>query len=193
MVTVSPGQDLSTLSEEELKAQITTAERELLEARTSYILRNKIIQNVLIADPVLKAIHAGSSATELETRLLPLINERDTISMVHSTLSTRDHAAKSRLATLERENEAAIAKNKNLARAMLDIANELKAEKIEEIQDVKLRAQLEKIDEDVRNARKEWRVLKSLAASVVAGSGIDWAKDPKLLELVMDEEDEIIG
>jgi hypothetical protein len=186
-------EDISELSDGELYEQIVAAEREVLDARTKHSLRNQIIQNVLIADPILKAVHAGSIATELETRLLPSINERDVISMVHNTLATKLHATNSKLATLEQENVAANARNKDLAREMLDLANDLKAEKVEEVQDARLKAQLQKLDEDVRKVRREWRVLKSLAAGVVAGSGMDWAKDPKLLELVMDEEDEMIG
>jgi hypothetical protein len=148
---------------------------------------------VLIADPVLKAVHAGSTATELEKRLLPLINERDVIAMVHSTLSTMLHTTKSKLTALELEYKDAIAQNKRSARIVLDIANSLKTEKVEEVHDARLRAQLEKLDEEIRKTRREWRVLKSLTASVIAGSGVDWARDPKLLELVMDEEDELMA
>ncbi|KAF2429177.1 hypothetical protein EJ08DRAFT_718413 [Tothia fuscella] len=182
---------LSRLSPSELQDHITAAERALLEARTSYILRNRIITNVLIADPILQAVHPGSTATELETRLLPLINERDVLAMVHNTLCTQLHDQRNRLASLERENKNAIAENKSLAGKMVRLAKGLKSEKVEEVKDAKLRAQLEKLDEEVRKNRREWRVLKSLAGSIVTGSGVNWAKDPKLLELVMDEEDEM--
>jgi hypothetical protein len=138
-------------------------------------------------------VHAGSSASSLETRLLPLINERDVISMLHNNLATRLHATNSELARLERENKAANVQNQELAREMLDLANELKADKVEEVHDARLRGQLEKLDEDVRTARRDWRVLKSLVGGLVTGSGVDWASDPKLLELIMDEEDEMVA
>jgi hypothetical protein len=111
--------------------------------------------------------------------------------MVHSVLSTRLQTTNSRLATLERDNIAAIAENKELARKMLELANELKAEKVEEVEDARWRKQLEKLEDDVKKARTEWRVMKSLVAGVVAGSGVDWVKYPKLLGLVLDEEDEL--
>jgi hypothetical protein len=191
--TIHSDEDVSELAEDELQSQMANAERELLEARTKYSLRKKIIQNVLIADPVLKAVHAGSSATELETRLLPMINERDVITMVHNDLAKKLYTTNSKLATLERENAAANDRNKDLAQEVLTLANDLKAEKVEEVQDARMRAQLQKLDEEIRKTRREWRVMKSLAASVVAGSGVDWAKNPHLLELVMDEEDEMVG
>ncbi|KAE9965048.1 hypothetical protein BLS_006002 [Venturia inaequalis] len=183
--------NISSLSDEEVQAEIKKAERELLEARSRYTLRNQIIQNVIITDPVLKAVHSGEGVTELEKRLLPLIVERDTLSMVHSVLSNKLQTANSRLATLEKENIQAIAENKELAREMLELANELKAEKLEEIEDARLRKQLEKLEEEVKKARIEWRTMKSLVAGIVAGSGVDWADDPKLLSLVLDEEDEL--
>jgi hypothetical protein len=113
--------------------------------------------------------------------------------MVHNNLAKKLHTTNTKLATLERENVAANSQNQSLAREMLDLANGLKAEKVEEVQDARLRAQLQKLDDEARKARKEWRVSKSLAAGVVTGSGVNWAKDTKLLELVMDEEDEMVA
>ncbi|QDS75443.1 hypothetical protein FKW77_003987 [Venturia effusa] len=183
--------DLSSLSDQEIQVEIKKAEHELLEARSKYILRKQIIRNVIITDPVLKAVHEGSNTTELEKRLIPLIVERDTLSMIHSVLSKDLQAANSRLAALEFDNVQAIAENKELAREMLKLAHELKAEKVEEVEDVRLRNQLEKLEEEVRKSRIEWRTMKSLVAGIVAGSGVDWANDPKLLSLILDEEDEL--
>ncbi|TLD37331.1 putative beta-glucosidase I [Venturia nashicola] len=183
--------DISSLSDQEVQAEIKKTECELLEARSKYTLKNRIIQNVIITEPVLKAVHSGEDATELEKRLLPLIIERDTLSMVHSVLSTKLQNANARLSSLERENIQAIAENKELAREMLEIANELKTEKVEEIEDARLRKQLERLEEEVKKARIEWRTMKSLVAGIVAGSGVNWADDPKLLSLVLDEEDEL--
>ena len=49
--------------EEELRDAISKAEHEAMEARADYVLRNKIIENVVIADPVLKAVHGGRDET----------------------------------------------------------------------------------------------------------------------------------
>ena len=45
---------------------LKNAERACLEARAKYILNTSIVEKVLITDPVLKAIHAGSNATPAE-------------------------------------------------------------------------------------------------------------------------------
>ena len=49
--------------EENLRDAISKAEHEAMEARADYVLRNKIIENVVIADPVLKAVHGGRDET----------------------------------------------------------------------------------------------------------------------------------
>ncbi len=50
------------VSEEEL----TTARQELLKAKATYQVRNNVIKSVLIANPILKAVHGGKNATIAE-------------------------------------------------------------------------------------------------------------------------------
>jgi len=58
--------DPDDASHDGLDEQLRLAEREALEARAGYMLRNKIIENVLVADPILQAVHTGSRATSAE-------------------------------------------------------------------------------------------------------------------------------
>lgn len=51
--------DISALSDDELQEQLTIAQREAMEAKAEYELRNRITHNVLVMDPVLKAVHGG--------------------------------------------------------------------------------------------------------------------------------------
>jgi hypothetical protein len=50
------------VSEEDIKV----AQQELLDAKAAYQVRNNIVESVLIANPVLKAVHAANDATILE-------------------------------------------------------------------------------------------------------------------------------
>jgi hypothetical protein len=124
-------------------------------------------------------------------RLLPLINERDVISMVHSSLAAKLSSKLSALAAAEKSNLSANEKNKELAQTLLDFAEEMKSQSIEEIEDPKLRAQLQELDSRVQMARRRWRIMKSVVAGMVVESGINWANDAMLRELVMDDEDEL--
>lgn len=51
--------DVSDLSDAALQEQLTVARREAMEAKAEYEIRNKITHNVLVMDPVLKAVHGG--------------------------------------------------------------------------------------------------------------------------------------
>jgi hypothetical protein len=50
------------VSEEDL----TTARQELLKAKATYQVRSNVIESVLIANPILKAVHGGKNATIAE-------------------------------------------------------------------------------------------------------------------------------
>jgi hypothetical protein len=137
---------------------------------------------------LLKAVHAAPSATP---GLLPAITDRDILSMLHADLSSKLSAAHARTTAAEREIVSVNTQNQKLARAMVELAEHLKEESTEAIEDAAMRAKLEELDKQVSAARREWRTVKSLVAGIVAGSGVDWTGDPKLLELVIDDEDEI--
>ncbi len=46
--------------------ELKIAEKDCLEARAAYILRDSIVENVLVTDPILKAVHSGINATIAE-------------------------------------------------------------------------------------------------------------------------------
>lgn len=50
------------ITEETLKE----AENAYMEARGAWILRQSVVEDVLVADPTLKAVHAGENATPTE-------------------------------------------------------------------------------------------------------------------------------
>ena len=54
------------LTDEELDSQVKIAEKECLEARATYSLKQSVVEDVLIVDPVLKAVHSGLKATPTE-------------------------------------------------------------------------------------------------------------------------------
>lgn len=58
--------ELEDLSDDTLEEHLITAEREALEARSRYLLRNKIVQSVLVTNPILKAVHGGANTSSAE-------------------------------------------------------------------------------------------------------------------------------
>lgn len=76
-----------------------------------------------------------------------------------------------------------------MAATLWDLASQLKAQDLDGIDDIELREKLERSQKESRESRRRFRILKGLTAGVVAGSGVDWARDDELRALVLDDED----
>jgi hypothetical protein len=79
-------------------------------------------------------------------------------------------------------------KNAELATMMLALAEEADTKRKEDIDDPKARQQLDELEVKMKTGRQRWRIMKETASATIAGSGIDWARDPKLLEIVLDND-----
>lgn len=78
--------------------------------------------------------------------------------------------------------------NVELAKKMLALAKEVKTHKTENIDDPKLRQKLDDLEAEMKSSRQKWRIMKGTASATIAGSGVDWARDPKLVKIVLDNE-----
>lgn len=88
---------------------------------------------------------------------------------------------------MEAEHILVARKNAELAKKMIALAEEADSQK-DDIQDPEVRAQLDELEEAVKVSRQRWRIMKGTASAVVAGSGVDWARNPTLRELVLDDD-----
>ncbi|KAH6616308.1 centromere protein H (CENP-H)-domain-containing protein [Boeremia exigua] len=182
--------NVSSLSDDDLQEQLMVAEREAMEAKAEYDLRNKITHNILVTDPVLKAVHGNGETGFAEKRLLPLLKESDTIAMVHGRLAT-DLANSSRvLIAAEQANIVANQRNRELSATMLALAEAMKLQSADDIDDPKLREQIRAVEKELKDSRKRMKTLKGIISAMIVGSGINWAADERLTELVMEDEDD---
>jgi hypothetical protein len=88
---------------------------------------------------------------------------------------------------VESEHAVKSKENVELSDRMLALAEEANTRK-EDIEDSKARKQLDELDGDVKTSRQRWRIMKGTASGTIVGSGVDWARDPNLLEIVLDED-----
>lgn len=88
----------------------------------------------------------------------------------------------------ESEHIVTARKNVELAATMVALAKEADTQRKEDIVDAKARQELDELEEATRTSRQRWRIMKGTASAIVAGSGVDWARDPKLLEIVLDKD-----
>ncbi|KAF7868645.1 hypothetical protein EAF04_005176 [Stromatinia cepivora] len=181
---ISSGDQPEEVGDEDIRK----AEKDLLESKANYSLRSKIIENVVIANPILKAVHAGSNASVIEQDLLPLIGKRDALSENLAQISNNLQSSREELMKESNENIITGRKNIELATKMMALAEEANSQGKENIQDPEVRAQLDELEGAMKNSRQRWRIMKNTASAVVVGSGVDWARDPKLLEIVLDDD-----
>lgn len=121
---------------------------------------------------------------------MPLIQARDEIDVSVTDLAAKTLSITENLKRLESENIIVARKNVDLATTMIGLADEANTQKKEDIQDLQARRELEELEEELRRSRQRWRIMKATVSGVVAGSGLDWARDPKLRELVLDTVDD---
>ena len=127
--------------------------------------------------------------TWLARKLRPRIARRDLLSIIHTNLSSSLEVTLTTQSTVETEHVMATKKNAELTQALLKIVAESKT-RPEDIKDPKLQSQLTILEKENKAGRSRQRMMKSIVSAVIAGSGVDWARDDTLRELVMDDEEE---
>jgi Centromere protein H (CENP-H) len=123
--------------------------------------------------------------------LLPRIHRRDLLSIAHTNLSSSLSNSSATLTNLETENILTSRRNVGLTKTLLDLVDEAKSQDKEYIQDQKSLSQLEVLEKELQFRRSRWRTMKNVVSAVIVGSGIDWVRDARLRQLVIDDEDEI--
>jgi hypothetical protein len=119
-----------------------------------------------------------------------LITENDTVSMVHGSLASKLLSTQQAISTAVQANIVANRKNRELSAVMLALAEEMKAQTAKDIEDPRLRDQVGAVEKELKDSRRRMTTLKGILSAMIVGSGINWAADKTLTELVMDDEDD---
>ncbi|CAN9115895.1 unnamed protein product [Alternaria alternata] len=182
--------DASATPDDLLEGRLTVAQREAMDARAEYEIRSKITHNVLVMDPVLKAVYEGEQTGFAEKRILPLVTENDTVFMMHGALTSRlAHTTRSQ-STAEHSNMTENQRHEELAETMLALAEEMKTQSAHDIEDAQLRQRVDAVDKELKDSRRRAKTLKGILSAMIVGSGINWAADEGLTELVLEDEDD---
>jgi len=118
-----------------------------------------------------------------------LVDQRDILSMAHVNLSATLQGVLNKTTATELENINCMRRNQELTSTLLGLTNQLQTQDVDSFDNVELRTQLKTLQEVTKESKRRWRIMKSLTAAVIAGSGIDWAHDDDLRELVLDDEE----
>ncbi|KAI3397487.1 hypothetical protein diail_10699 [Diaporthe ilicicola] len=171
--------------------EIAEARSQLLEAMSLYTLRNGVVHNVLITNPLLKGIHGSTSASPIEQDILPWVQARDGASHNVAAQSAEARRVLDQLTEAESQTLRAARRNRELAAEVLRLARE-EADRgragAAAGGDAAVEAQIAALEKRLAASRQKWRVMKGTASGIVAGSGVDWAADPVLRDVVLDPE-----
>lgn len=181
--------------EEDGPNEVEEARTQLLEAMSLYTLRNGVVNNVIITNPLLKGIHGSTAASPIEQDILPWVQARDSASRDVAAQSTAAKQALAQLTDVESEALRAARRNRELAAEVLRLAREADRGRMGGAAgagggggDPAAEAQIAELEGRLAASRRKWRVMKGTASGIVAGSGVDWAADPLLRDVVLDPE-----
>jgi hypothetical protein len=110
--------------------------------------------------------------------------------MVHGSQTSKLASTTRALSTAEQGNIVANQKNRELAQTMLALAEQMKSQSVQDIEDLQLRQQVDAVEKELRDSRRRAKTLKGILSAMIVGSGINWAADEGLTELVMDYEED---
>lgn len=109
--------------------------------------------------------------------------------MVHQTLENSRLSCIKSLSDAEVENIELIAKNRELVQSVLELVHDEKPWR-EEITDEKSRSQIEKLESEKETTKARYVTMKRIISAIIVASGVDWAADERLTELVLDDEED---
>lgn len=110
------------------------------------------------------------------------------MSITLTQMSKKVSTAREDLIQKQTENIIACAKNAEMAATMIALAKDASTQRKDNIRDSSSRRQLDDLEEQLKASKRKWRIMKGTASATIVGSGVDWARDPKLLEIVLDDE-----
>ncbi|CAK7210515.1 hypothetical protein SCUCBS95973_000809 [Sporothrix curviconia] len=172
-----------------------TLQKQLLEARAAYVLRNEVVDSVLTVNPVLKAVHGATQASPIERDLLPAVEQRDAASkaVAREAATRRDLrnesvAAAAECRQLEKQNVALAAQVRELADAVKATNDATEADASSAAADIAALEERKQLEADVKTSRQRWKLIKGTASAIVVGSGMDWSRDQALCDIVLDPE-----
>lgn len=122
--------------------------------------------------------------------LLPHISVRDNTSVVLAQMSNEIRATLDKLTEVEAESLRIGRRNIELTAEVFRLAEEAEKRRTGETDDPAVQTQMARLQAEFKASRQRWKVTKGTASAIVAGSGVDWARDPELRYMVLDPEEE---
>lgn len=122
--------------------------------------------------------------------LLPLINCRDILSLAHENLARAHASCLREISNTEVENIQSNRNNQDLARKLLELTRGNGDLWRQELNDATLKEQLDTLEKENKTKEAEYLRMKRIVSATIVASGVDWASDQKLCDLVVDDAED---
>lgn len=100
----------------------------------------------------------------------------------------RVSTAQDDLGQAQTEHITTCAASAEMAASVIALAKKANTQRMEDISDSTARLRLNGLEKQLQISKRKWRIMKGTASATIVGSGVDWARDSKLLEIVLDDE-----
>ncbi|KND95281.1 hypothetical protein TOPH_00235 [Tolypocladium ophioglossoides CBS 100239] len=160
-------------------------QKDLLDARARFRLRHDAVEAVMMANPILKAVHNGTDASPVERHAM-ILKPPVSVAKQASGMGT----LRSDLTEVQAETTRVSRNNVELTAVLFDLAEKVKQKKAGRLDSPRTQNEVARLEGEVKASRQRWRVMKGVASGVVSGSGVDWARDDELRDIVLDPENE---
>lgn len=121
---------------------------------------------------------------------MPYIERRDEASISLAKQATAKADVHDALNSVQSDTLVATRRNVALTAELFRLSEQIDQRKTGHEEDPIVQRELAKLGDELNALRQRWRVMKGVAANIVAGSGIDWTRDEELRDMVLDPEDE---
>lgn len=157
-------------------------------------MTRKVIENVLMTDPGIRAVRSSATSV-MERKLFSLINRRDLLSLVHQNVSKARTSVLEDLSNAEMDSLGLAAENREVAAKLLRLTASTRDEEKDtswraQLSDTKMQAELDSLENEKDAAAARYVTLKRIASAAITASGVNWADNDSLLEIVLDDEAE---
>ncbi|PNY23360.1 Uncharacterized protein TCAP_06692 [Tolypocladium capitatum] len=133
---------------------------------------------------------SGTVANVQLPDLLPYVERRDEAAMAVARQASDMGALRSDLTEVRAETTRVSRNNVELTTVLFDLAENVKQTQAGRLDNPRTGSEVARLEGEVKVSRQRWRVMKGVASGVVSGSGVDWARDDELRDIVLDPESE---
>jgi uncharacterized protein Yka (UPF0111/DUF47 family) len=122
--------------------------------------------------------------------LLPYVERRDDLAKSMVKQASDIGELRHQMTEIQSQTLQVTRKNVQLAAELFDLAEQVKRKKTGQWEAAGMQPELAQAEDEVKSSKRRWRIMKGVASGMVAGSGVNWAADESLCEIVLDPEDE---